>query len=419
MAPGEHPPTRAIARDAVLAVILGVAATTIPLAVFAAVRQVTDVLYVRVPNVVGFAGYSGWWVFAVLTITGLVVGLVVWVVPGHGGRDSASAGLIGPLLPVRVVPGLLLVLILALGAGVSLSPENVLIAVNATLAAWVFARIRPGIAEGRIVALMTAATIGVQFGTPVAAPLVYVELTGRPIRGNLWDALLAPLVAAGAGTLTMQILNRPMLSIDIPGYVASTPRDVFGAVVVATATTVVMLGVVYAYRWLHTAFHRIRNPMLMTGAGGAVLGLLGAIGGPQTMFKDVETMEAAVSEAHGSGLARLVFLGCCSLAAYAVAAASGFRGGRVIASAVIGVHVGLFAHALAPALPAPVAVSAAVLAAVVVAARSCWLGIFIPVTLVGSVAMLPVLCVAVLPVWLLVAHRPTMTIRPARPEPSG
>jgi len=63
------------------------------------------------------------------------------------------------------------------------------------------------------------------------------------------------------------------------------------------------------------------------------------------------------------------------------------------------------------------AIACGVLGAVVVAVRSCWLGIFIPVAMVGSVSVLPILCIAVLPVWLLVRNRPTMTVPDHRGSP--
>ncbi|MCL2535783.1 MAG: ion channel protein [Nocardiaceae bacterium] len=414
----EHPDARVIAREAVLAVLVGIAAAVIPIAVADAVRVTAETLYVRVPRALGFAGDAPWWIVVVLTGVGVGVGTIVWLVPGHGGRDSATAGLVGPPISLSALPSLVVVLVLALGAGVSLSPENVLISVNAALAVWVLARLRPAVASERVVALATAATIGVQFGTPIAAPLAYLELTGRQVRGNLWDALLAPLVAAGTGAATMAVLRQPVLTIDVPEYAATTLSDLLGGVAIAAATAVVVLGAVYVYRTLHAVFHRIRHPVLMTGLGGVVLGVLGILGGPLAMFKDVETMRALVSTAPETSGPRLVAVGACSLAGFVVAAASGFRGGRVIASAVLGVNAGVIAHALVPSVPVALAVASAVLGAVVVGVRSCWLGIFIPVAMVGSVAVLPVLCVAVLPVWLLTAHSPGMTIRPARPEAS-
>ncbi|GAB2644982.1 hypothetical protein GCM10027068_25740 [Prescottella soli] len=224
----EHPDARAMAREAVLAVLVGVAAAAIPIAVFEAVRFVAEVLYVRVPHAFGFGGDDRWWILAVLTTAGVVVGSIVWLAPGHGGRDSATAGLIGPPIPLSALPSLLAAMVLALGAGVSLSPENVLISVNAALAVWIVARLRPAFASERVIVLATAATIGVQFGTPIAAPLAYLELTGRRVRGNLWDVVFTPLVAAGAGAVTMAVLRRPVLTIDVPGSWSTTLPDVLG-----------------------------------------------------------------------------------------------------------------------------------------------------------------------------------------------
>lgn len=415
----EHPDARVMVREAALAVVVGVAATVVPIAVLAAARGLAEVLYERIPATVGFSGDAPWWIFGVLTATGLAVGSIVRLVPGHGGRDSATAGLIGPPMTLRMLPSLLVALVLALGAGVSLSPENVLISVNAALATAVLGRGGSRSRAERVVALATAATIGVQFGTPVAAPLAYLELTGRRVRGSLWEAVTAPLVAAGAGAVTMALLRRPILQLDLAPTPTPTPFGVIGGVAIATATAVVVLAAVYAYRGLHAAFHRIWNPVVMTGLGGALLGVLGVIGGRESMFKDVETARTLVAAAPGLSVSELAVTGLCSLAAFTLAAASGFRGGRVIASAVVGVTAGLLGHAVAPVVPVSLAIACGVLGAVVVAVRSCWLGLFVPVAMVGSIAVLPVLCLAVLPVWLLVVRRPTMTIRPASPEPEA
>ncbi|QCQ94075.1 ion channel protein [Rhodococcus sp. SGAir0479] len=417
----EHPDARVMVREAALAVVVGVAATVVPIAVLAAARGLAEVLYERIPATVGFSGDAPWWIFGVLTATGLAVGSIVRLAPGHGGRDSATAGLIGPPMALRVLPSLLVALVLALGAGVSLSPENVLISVNAALATAVLGRGGSRSRAERVVPLATAATIGVQFGTPVAAPLAYLELTGRRVRGSLWEAVTAPLVAAGAGAVTMALLRRPILQLDLTPTPppAPTASGVLGGVAIATATAVVVLAAVYAYRVLHAAFHRISNPVVMTGLGGALLGVLGVVGGRESMFKDVATARTLVAAAPDLSVSELALTGLCSLAAFTLAAASGFRGGRVIASAVVGVTAGLLGHAVAPVVPVSLAIACGVLGAVVVAVRSCWLGLFVPVAMVGSIAVLPVLCLAVLPVWLLVVRRPTMTIRPAPPEPEA
>jgi hypothetical protein len=51
------------------------------------------------------------------------------------------------------------------------------------------------------------------------------------------------------------------------------------------------------------------------------------------------------------------------------------------------------------------AVAAGVLGMLLVVSRCGWLSLFMAVTTVGQVELLPVLCIALLPVWLLVTDR--------------
>lgn len=295
---------------------------------------------------------------------------MVWVLPGHGGPDPATAGLVGPPIPMKSLPSLALVVILALGAGVSLGPENPLIAINVAVAAWVLARLWPSVPTKRVVWLTTSATIGVLFGTPLAGPLAFVELAGRRPKGELWENMFAPLVAAGAGTVTMFLLDRPML------------------------------------------FHALPNPVLGVGLGGAVLGVLGAVGGPATLFKDADNMARVTADAANQSAGRLALWALINLAALLVASSCGFRGGRTFASVFVGLDVGLFVHAIFDSVPLALSISCAVLGALVVAVRSCWLGLFIGATMVASFGVIPVLCVAVFPVWLLAVHRGQLVVGP-------
>ena len=56
------------------------------------------------------------------------------------------------------------------------------------------------------------------------------------------------------------------------------------------------------------------------------------------------------------------------------------------------------------------AVAAAVLGMLLAVSRSGWLSLFMAVTIVGQVEVLPVLCIALLPAWLLVTDRPEMEL---------
>ena len=67
-------------------------------------------------------------------------------------------------------------------------------------------------------------------------------------------------------------------------------------------------------------------------------------------------------------------------------------------------------------------VACAVLGIVLVVARDGWLALFIAVAIPGDIALLPILCIVVLPAWLLVSQAPEFRILPkpeAEPKPDA
>jgi H+/Cl- antiporter ClcA len=314
-----------------------------------------------------------------------------------------------------VLPGLLLALLLVLAGGVSLGPENPIMAVNTGLVVAVGARLLPALGAPAWVGLSSAGMIGAMFGTPVAAALVLSEAAPGEPQAPLWDRLFAPLVAAGAGALTTDALagGRLSLAVPVPPYPGPRAVDLLTGSAVAGAAALLGLVAVYAFPHAHRLFHRLAHPLVMLTVGGALLGLLGIVGGPITLFKGLDQMKELASGAGGYTAAGLALVVVVKLAALVVAATSGFRGGRIFPSVFVGVAIGLCASALAPGLPPALAVSCAVLGILLPVTRQGWLGLFMGAVVVPDLNLLPVLCLVSLPAWLLVTGRPEMRI----PEP--
>jgi len=385
--------------------------------------QLDDVLWTDTPKSLGIAPDSPWWIFAVLTATGIAVGLVVWLVPGHAGPDSATTELASTPLKLMVLPGLAVVVILSLAGGVSLGPENPIIAINVSLAVALVARISKAVPPELIGALAISATIGALFGTPVAAALVFTGMVGEfKMGGSLWDKLFLPLAAAGAGSVTMYLLGG--------GFGSQTPFDPYGApqafdlllgAVIACAAAAFGLVGIYLFPLVHRAFHALRHPLLFTVLGGVVLGLLGMIGGPITLFKGLDQSEELLADTSAYGPGQLTVILLVKLAALVVAASAGFRGGRIFPAVFLGVAAGLLGGALLPGVPLSLAVACGVLGVVLAIARDGWVALFVAVAIVDDVTVLPMLCIIVLPAWLVVTRAREMLITPAdlareRPE---
>lgn len=413
------PTTRQLAALAVPAVLAGIGCALLLIGVSVLAGWLQDLIWTTLPDSVGASGDSRWWIFGTLTVVGAAVGLVVWKMPGHAGPDPATTELVGPPLGLSVLPSLAVVLVIGLAGGVSLGPENPIIAINTALTVWAVGRLWKKVPVELSALLAAAATIGAMFGTPVAAALILTEMAASRPGGQLWDKLFAPLVAAGAGALTMVAFSRPVLAVDVPAYSGPRLIDIVSASVIAVAAAALCLAAVYAFPVVHDLFLRLPNPLIAITAGGLVLGVLGAVGGPLTLFKGLDEMKELTTVADDKTTGQLLAIAVIKIAALLVAATCGFRGGRIFPAVFIGVAVGLFAHSAVSGVPLAISISAGVLGTVLVVSRSGWLALFMAIAVVADIQVLPILCIAILPLWLLVARRPAMLVVPATSSAAG
>lgn len=396
------------------AIVVGIVSATVLQLLDLAAEWIEGQIWDVLPSAIGLVPGTWWWTILILTVTGAAVGLALWLLPGHGGPDTATTGLIEPPLPLKTLPGLALVLVLGLAGGVSLGPENPIIAINVALLVALLARFAPGVPPALTTMLAVSATIGAMFGTPVAGALLFTGIAAT-IKGggSLWDKLFLPLVAGGAGAITMKVYGAPPMAFDMPPYPGPQPLDVATGALVAVAATCLALGALYAFPWVHRGFHALRHPFVIPLVGGLVLGVLGAIGGEITLFKGAQQMAELLASRDDYDAGQLALIVAVKLVALLVAASASFRGGRIFPATFIGVAAGLLASALIPGIPVTLAVSCAVLGVVLVVARDGWLALFMGVVIAGDVSVLPVLCVVILPAWLLVSRAPEFRIVPA------
>ncbi|MFF1879104.1 ion channel protein [Leifsonia sp. NPDC058230] len=411
------PTIRMLVRLSVPAALVGVVSALVLWGLDELAGLLEDGVWKALPGAIGVDPSSGWWIFGVLSVTGFAIGLSVWLIPGHAGPDSATTELIGPPMRLAVIPSLLLVTVLALAGGVSLGPENPIIAINTGLLVALVARLWPAVPTNLVVLITAAGTIGALFGTPVAAALVFTGVVAAlKTGGALWDRLFLPLVSAAAGALTMTLLAHPSFTIPMPEY--NTPRavDVVSAIVIGVVATLLGLAAVYVFPIVHRVFHGLKYPLLYITLGGVVLGLLGALGGPITLFKGLEQMGELVESRADYAPWQLAGIVGVKLVALVVAASAGFRGGRIFPAVFIGAAVGVLANAIVPSIPLAVAVGAGVLGLTLAVARDGWIALFIAAAVTGSTAVIPLLVLAILPTWLMVSRAPQMLIRPPAPE---
>ena len=358
------------------------------------------------------------WIFIVLIAAGVAIGLIVTLVPGHAGPDPATVELAAPPLPIGTLPGLVIVTILMLASGVSLGPENPMIAVNTGLAVGIGFRLIPRVPVTVWGGLAFAGTLGALFGTPVAAALVLSELPGNP-RMALWDRIFAPLVAAGAGAITMSLLGGESFAITVAPYPTTQAIDLVTGSVIAVGAALLGLAAVYAFPFAYAAFKRTGSTLVALIIGGALLGVLGAIGGPITLFKGLSQMRELSETVGNYTAAGLLAIVLIKLIAVVIASTSGFRGGRIFPSVFIAVALGLFINTAIPQIPQALAIAASLIGILLAVTRSGWIALFMAALLVGDTNIFPLLCIIVLPAWLVVTGKRQMVVEPAKPAAAG
>ncbi|ENA4722979.1 ion channel protein [Escherichia coli] len=411
-----HPRARTMLLLSLPAVAIGIASSLILIVVMKIASALQNLLWQRLPGTMGIAQDSPLWIIGVLTLTGIAVGLVIRFSQGHAGPDPACEPLIGAPVPPSALPGLIVALILGLAGGVSLGPEHPIMTVNIALAVAIGARLLPRVNRMEWTILASAGTIGALFGTPVAAALIFSQTLNGSSEVPLWDRLFAPLMAAAAGALTTGLFFHPHFSLPIAHYGQMEMTDILSGAIVAAIAIAAGMVAVWCLPRLHSMMHQMKNPVLVLGIGGFILGILGVIGGPVSLFKGLDEMQQMVAN-QAFSTSDYFLLAVIKLAALVVAAASGFRGGRIFPAVFVGVALGLMLHEHVPAVPAAITVSCAILGIVLVVTRDGWLSLFMAAVVVPNTTLLPLLCIVMLPAWLLLAGKPMMMVNRPKQQP--
>ncbi|EEU2004554.1 ion channel protein [Escherichia coli] len=411
-----HPRARTMLLLSLPAVAIGIASSLILIVVMKIASALQNLLWQRLPGTLGIAQDSPLWIIGVLTLTGIAVGLVIRFSQSHAGPDPACEPLIGAPVPPSALPGLIVALILGLAGGVSLGPEHPIMTVNIALAVAIGARLLPRVNRMEWTILASAGTIGALFGTPVAAALIFSQTLNGSSEVPLWDRLFAPLMAAAAGALTTGLFFHPHFSLPIAHYGQMEMTDILSGAIVAAIAIAAGMVAVWCLPRLHAMMNQMKNPVLVLGIGGFILGILGVIGGPVSLFKGLDEMQQMVAN-QAFSTSDYFLLAVIKLAALVVAAASGFRGGRIFPAVFVGVALGLMLHEHVPAVPAAITVSCAILGIVLVVTRDGWLSLFMAAVVVPNTTLLPLLCIVMLPAWLLLAGKPMMMVNRPKQQP--
>jgi H+/Cl- antiporter ClcA len=347
----------------ILGAVVGVPVAVVAYAFLLGIDQAQQYVFTSLPGDLGFRAVPVWWPIPLLTISGLLVGLIIRHLPGTSGHEPADGfKASGPVEPIEL-PGIVLASFATLSLGVVLGPEAPLIAIGSglgVLAVRLFKRDAPTQAVAVIAAAASFAAISTLLISPLAAAFLLMEASG--IGGPMLGVVLVPgLLAAGIGFLIFVGLDNltgfgtfSLAVPDIPSFGTPTGAEFAWAIGIGIAAAILGGGIRYLALVLQPIVSRHRvvvTPAVGLAIGGLAVAFAAGSGRDATnvLFSGQSALPSLLEGAADWTVGALVLLIVCKGLAYA-AALSGFRGGPTFPGMFIGAAGGI-ALAHLPGLP--------------------------------------------------------------------
>jgi H+/Cl- antiporter ClcA len=346
-----------------LAATLGVPVSAAAFGFLALVAHLQGWIFTSLPKAVGYGSEPLWWPLPWLVLAGILVALTIRYLPGTAGHKPAEGFKAGGAPEPVELPGVIVAALATLSLGVVLGPEAPLIAIGGGLAVCAVRLVKrdaPPQTRATVAAAGSFAAVSALFGSPLAAAFLLMEASG--IAGATLELVLVPgLLAAGIGSLIFLGLGHwtglGTFSLAIPHlpHVGTPDAAEFGwALVIGLAAAVLGSGIRRLALLLQAAVER-RMLLAMPAAGLAIAGLAIAYGAgsgrgtSEALFSGQNALGPLVTHGASYTVATLVLLLACKGLAYC-ASLSGFRGGPVFPSLLLGAAGGIALSHL-PGLP--------------------------------------------------------------------
>jgi len=392
-----------------VAAVLGPPVSAAAYGFLAVVTKLQEWIFTDLPEDLGFHGPPPWWPFPLLALAGLLVGLAVGGLPGHGGESPADGFTARGAPAAAELPGIVVAAMAGLSLGAVLGPEAPLIALGGGLAVLAVRLAEREPQPGTAAVLSAAgsfAAISTLLGSPLIGAFLLMEAAG--LGGPTLGLVLVPgLLASGIGSLVFIGLGSwtglGTFSLQIPHLPPVGSPDVaqFGwALVIGIAAALAGSGIRRLALLLRRRVHR--RPVLTTPVAGlAVAGLAvayaEATGKPTSdvLFSGEAELGPLISHEAAYPVGTLLVLLACKGFAYAVSLAS-FRGGPVFPAMFLGAAGGMALSHL-PGLPLIPAVAMGIGAMSVVMLMLPMTSVLLATLLLASagLAVMPLVIVAV------------------------
>ncbi|MFM9593965.1 chloride channel protein [Streptomyces scabiei] len=337
-----------------MAALIGVPVSAAAFGFLALVGELQPLIYSDLPKSLGFDGTPSWWPLPLLAVGGLLVGLTVRYLPGHGGHEP-SAGFQPGGVPAPVeLPGIFLAALATLCFAAVLGPEAPLLALGSGLAAGAVRLVRrdpPEQMNAVLGATGSFAAVSSLLGSPLLGAFLLMEASG--LGGMMMTTVLVPgLLASGIGALVFVGLGSwtglgtySLTLRDVPEAVRPTAAEFGWALLIGLSAALVAAGIRWLAVRLRTRVERRRVAATVAiglVVAGLAIGYAEATDKPATdvLYSGQTALDPFLTHSATYSVGALALLVLCKGLAYCVSL-SAFRGGPIFPAMFVGAAGGI------------------------------------------------------------------------------
>ena len=340
------------------------------------------------------AFFDGWLVIPIMSISGLLAGLVIHYI-GDPGEIHLIVDNIrfnkGKLDP-KNNPSMILSSLLCVASGGSLGPEAPLVQITGSTGTWLGKIFRLKGEELRSLSIAGMASgFTALFGAPLGGSLFSLEILHYKHAVEYYKAIMPALVASCFSYVIFAIIIHLGLGATwiLTTYEYSGTFDFGIAVLLAIVATVVGWIFIYCTKFLKSIFKRIKTPIyIKTLIGGIVLGVISYYF-PLTRYFGHDEINVLLNNDFSVNTLFLI-LGF-KILAISVTVTSGWRGGFIIPLFFVGTALGLIIHHYFPSINVSLAIVSSMAAINACATRTPMSTTILLATLTGFSYIIPIL----------------------------
>ncbi|WP_159022825.1 chloride channel protein [Formosa sp. L2A11] len=299
------------------------------------------------------AFFEGWQVIPVMSISGLLAGLIIHFI-GDPGEIQLIVNNIrfnkGKLNP-KNNPSMILSSFLCIASGGSLGPEAPLVQVTGSIGTWLGQVFRlKGEALRSLSIAGLASGFTALFGAPLGGSLFALEILHYKHAVEYYRAIIPALVASSFSYIVFALIVHLGFgpTWNLSAYEFSGIFDFGYAVFFAIIATAVGWSFIYCVKFFKLVFEKRPIPIyIKTLIGGILLGVI-AYYLPITRYFGHHEINQMISERFPLKLLFIILI--FKIIAIAITVTSGWRGGFIIPLFFVGTTLGLIIHQFIPSV---------------------------------------------------------------------